>query len=285
MRNVVRIEGPELETWTTAPTTAPAAAPTAAPTTAPAVAPTAAPVTAPAAAPTTAPTPDVEMEDVWDPTDLETLARQAKILTPPRESPTRESTRESPTRESTRESPTRRLPIQAPPCRDNIIVLRLRPGPSPLLDPRILRDRVNRVVQNTALAAIRISPRNNLILTATRGFTADFFLSSVDTWKPVFLEAGFQVETIERPGSWTKLVVYGVPTSQFDLFSEDVFLYNSTRILGTPRWLVRPIEGQKAASVVFSVSPEDTVPRRLFFSGKRLKVAKYEPRGRLLPPT
>jgi len=164
MRNVVRIEGPELETWTTAPTTAPAAAPATAPTTAPTV--------APAAAPVTAPTPDVEMEDVWDPTDLETLARQAKILTPPRESPTRESTRES---------PTRRLPIQAPPCRDNIIVLRLRPGPSPLLDPRILRDRVNRVVQNTALAAIRISPRNNLILTATRGFTADFFLSSVDT--------------------------------------------------------------------------------------------------------
>jgi len=153
------------------------------------------------------------------------------------------------------------------------------------IDGKAVRDQFNKALNGNVVARVEISKRNNIVITTTKFYTADQFLEVQNEWWPVVQENWPEIQKAEKPTTWNKLVVHGIPVEEasdgFEKFKTECKEYNKIQVIGKSRWLIPPSEDQKKASIVFSVESEQEkkacLKNGLDILGIGLKVVNYRP--------
>ena len=158
------------------------------------------------------------------------------------------------------------------------------------IDSLALRNKINNLfstilpTQKPVLASITKSKtKQNIILTTTQHFDAEFLMQHKDAWKPCF--KFIREQKIEN---WAPVVVHGVPFEAAFLgengaaaLKEEIETFNDFSVTGKVRWLSRNRrENQSSGSIVFAVATEeiraDILKRhRITIAGCTARVVKY----------
>jgi hypothetical protein len=150
-----------------------------------------------------------------------------------------------------------------------------------------LRNAFNRAfedkgVQGPVVASVTKSLGQNIIITTTESFSADFLLDKRGIWEHVV-----PFHSAQKDEPWHKVVLHGIPTADFDTATgmetvvEEIKIFNKGfNPIGTPYWLTpadrRP--HQRAGSVVVAFATADEASRairhRLYVAGISVRVEK-----------
>jgi hypothetical protein len=151
------------------------------------------------------------------------------------------------------------------------------------IDSFTIRNQINKALGATVVAMITRSAKNNVVLTTTKEYSANYLLEKTTMWKHVF--DGIGVESAEKPSTWIKLVVHGVSTLHFtdlSLLKEECKTFNPIEVIGNPVWLTKPEKRalQRAGSVVITVSSDaekkHCLKQGLIIAGERRRVVNYK---------
>ncbi|KAI1004884.1 hypothetical protein K3495_g3338 [Podosphaera aphanis] len=153
--------------------------------------------------------------------------------------------------------------------------------------PLQVRDKINQAfkakrVEGPVVAIVSNTRKENIALTTTDQYSAEFFMEKVDIWKNL---APHVYAIKDEP--WFKVVIDGVPTTEFgnieELSSicEEIRVFNKGfHIIGQP-YLLTPKEtsNQVAGSVVVAFETEaearQATSKKLIISGRSLMAEKY----------
>ncbi len=136
------------------------------------------------------------------------------------------------------------------------------------------------------LASIaRTKGKQNILLTTTEEYNADFLVKYKDTWHNCFT---FQREQKLEP--WVQIIAHGVPTLPFlgeggsKLLKEEIETFNPIGIQGLPRWISSSVKRHnpqtRFGSIVFTVENEEKrqeilKQKEILIAGTATKVVKY----------
>jgi hypothetical protein len=163
------------------------------------------------------------------------------------------------------------------------LILRLKKTATrPTFDSLKLRNQLNSALGAIAIYSLELSTRGNIVITTIAPYTAKQLLEEKPKWASLL--EGYTVEEAQLPASWIKLVAYGTlnrpevgPIGAF--FTEEAKTFNGIEVLGEPRWLKQPVEGQESGSVLFAVPTEAMATRcrklGLAIAGKKVTIARY----------
>ncbi len=132
---------------------------------------------------------------------------------------------------------------------------------TPTLNPKQIRDEINTTLKGKGykapvVAKVAFSLKGNITLTTLSPYGAKDLEKNIEIVRKA-LQA-FPILYHTTPQAWAKLIAHGVPISStmLESFKEEAEIYSGVSIVGQPRWLVQPLEGKTAGSVVFSVASE-----------------------------
>jgi len=160
------------------------------------------------------------------------------------------------------------------------------------LDTFSIRNKVNQLfasklqVEKPVLASIaRTKGKQNILLTTTEEYNADFLVKYKDIWHNCFT---FQREQKLEP--WVQVIAHGVPTLPFlkeggsKLLKEEIETFNPIRIQGLPRWISSSVKRHdpqtRFGSIVFTIENEEKrqeilKQKEISIAGTATKVVKY----------
>jgi hypothetical protein len=168
-------------------------------------------------------------------------------------------------------------------CRRLILVRTTHPDFSSLT----LRNAFNKAflekgVQGPVVNTITKSLTQNLVITTSEHFTADYLLEKQAIWQHLI-----SFKSAHKDVPWHKVVIHGVPTLDFNtpegmkLVTEEIKTFNKgLHPMGTPYWLTSPEKRatQRVGSVVVAfATPEEAdraVRHRLYIAGISARVEK-----------
>ena len=151
-----------------------------------------------------------------------------------------------------------------------------------------VRDKINhafkaRGVEGPVVAIVNSTRRENIALTTTEAYSAEFLIEKVDIWKN---HAPHVVAIKDEP--WHKVIIHGVPTAEFgsmeDLSSiaQEIEIFNQgLKIIGQPYWITPEDKRitQTAGSIVVAFETEaeakQAIRRRLIIGGQSLMAEQY----------
>jgi len=160
------------------------------------------------------------------------------------------------------------------------------------LDIFSIRNKVNQLfalklqVKRPVLASIaRTKAKQNILLTTTEEYNADFLVKYKEIWHNCFT---FQREQKLEP--WVQVIAHGVPTLPFlgeggsKLLKEEIETFNPIGIQGLPRWISSSVKRHdpqtRFGSIVFTVENEEKRQeilrqKEILIAGTATKVVKY----------
>jgi hypothetical protein len=160
------------------------------------------------------------------------------------------------------------------------------------LDTFSIRNKVNQLfvsklqVEKPVLASIaRTKGKQNILLTTTEEYNADFLVKYKDIWRNCFT---FQREQKLEP--WVQVIAHGVPTLPFlgeggsKLLKEEIETFNPIKIQGLPRWISSSVKRHdpqtRFGSIVFTIENEEKrqeilKQKEISIAGTATKVVKY----------
>jgi cell division septum initiation protein DivIVA len=160
------------------------------------------------------------------------------------------------------------------------------------LDTFSIRNKVNQLfvsklqVEKPVLASIaRTKGKQNILLTTTEEYNADFLIKYKEIWHNCFT---FQREQKLEP--WVQIIAHGVPTLPFlgeggsKLLKEEIETFNPIRIQGLPRWISSSVKRHdpqtRFGSIVFTIESEEKrqeilKQKEISIAGTATKVVKY----------
>src|SRR6266567_3245596 len=160
------------------------------------------------------------------------------------------------------------------------------------LDTFSIRNKVNQLfalklqVKKPVLASIvRTKGKQNILLTTTEEYNADFLVKYKEIWQNCFT---FQREQKLEP--WVQIIAHGVPTLPFlgeggsKLLKEEIETFNPIVIQGLPRWISSSVKRHnpetRFGSIVFTVENEEKrqeilKQKEISVAGTATKVVKY----------
>jgi hypothetical protein len=137
-------------------------------------------------------------------------------------------------------------------------------------------------IKGPVVALVSRSRTENLVITTTPGFTADFLVQNEAMWKHLI-----PYKTAKKDEPWFKVALHGIPTSDFNtpvgmkLLVEEIATFNKGYTpIGTPYWLTSASKRkeQLAASAVVAFATEQEAARaiknRLYIAGISIRVEK-----------
>lgn len=156
--------------------------------------------------------------------------------------------------------------------------------------PLLVRNKINQAFEKAGIKGpvvkeISTTKKNNLILTATDGYSGDFLLQQINVW-----ENQLQIKKAQPLESWTKLVVHRVPTTfegaeTLQILHSEIPTYNKgLSIVGNPLWISKNWKSKPTGSIVIAFKTEEEAKRignRITILGQSLTTEKYRP----IPPT
>ncbi|KAI0997535.1 hypothetical protein K3495_g10654 [Podosphaera aphanis] len=138
--------------------------------------------------------------------------------------------------------------------------------------PLKVRDKINQAfkakgVEGPVVAIVSSTRKENLAITTTEPYSAEFFMEKVDIWKNLAPHV-----CAMRDEPWFKVVIHGVPTTEFEnmedlsSISEEIAIFNhGLKIIGQS-YLITPEEKRKnqvAGSVVVAFETEAEAKRAI----------------------
>jgi hypothetical protein len=113
------------------------------------------------------------------------------------------------------------------------------------IDPLAIRNAFNAAfaakgVSNPVVASVKASKRENIVLTTTPSFNAEYLLEHINIWKHL---ATFKEALPIQP--WFKVAIHGIPTSfhtnaDLAILKEEIPTFNNgLKIVGNPYWLTK----------------------------------------------
>lgn len=159
------------------------------------------------------------------------------------------------------------------------------------IDSMKTRDRINeefkkqlKLPENELIiAAITKSIKNqNVVLTTTDKYSADFLLQHEKIWQNCF-----EYASLLKDKTWFKVVAHGIPTEIFnfskglDLLKQEIITYNGIQPIAV-NWLssIQNRGSKKHASIVLAFDTEaaaqKAIKNKLFIAGISVRTAKYE---------
>lgn len=222
---------------------------------------------------------------------VKTLARRATNYLPHTQStkPTSQPTAKQPPKTPTLTKRPAKEPQQLSVRSRQIVLLRAIGVP---INPLEVRNKINQAFINTktiagpVLATVqKAATSNNIILTTTAQFNAEWLLEHKAIWAP-FLH--FSTAQLNQP--WYKVVVHGLPlkddNSEDNLpnISPELSMYNpGFHPVGNPYWLTSKAKresGQSQGSAIVSFKTEEEAKRAiskgLFMFAMKSRVEKFE---------
>jgi len=168
-----------------------------------------------------------------------------------------------------------------------LILIQSTIGTDPEFSPLAVRNAFNKAfldkgVTEPVVATVSKSLGQNIVVSTTSQFSADFLLEKQSIWEHIL---PFKAAQKDEP--WHKVVVHGIPTADFNtpdgmaLIIDEIKTFNKGLTpIGTPYWLT-PAEKrlhQRAGSVVIAFnSPEEAnraIRHRLYIAGISVRVEK-----------
>lgn len=159
------------------------------------------------------------------------------------------------------------------------------------INPLQLRNAINRAfekhtVKDPVIATISKSRiGQNVVLTTTEQFDADFLLAHESVW-----QSAIPYASAAKDITWHKIVAHGVPVADFDtedgmaLLKEEVEIFNQgLQVVGSPRWLTSAAARQtkRNGSVVLAFATEkeanQALRTRLYIAGSSVRTEKLLP--------
>jgi hypothetical protein len=179
-------------------------------------------------------------------------------------------------------------PVKIKPARsDRLILIKSPTAINQDFSPLALRNSFNqafaaRGVQGPVVTTVSKSLSQNIIVTTTSPFSAQFLLDQQSIWEHLL---PFKSAQLDEP--WHKVVLHGLPTADFntpygmDLVVDEIKTFNKgLNPIGTPYWLT-PEEkrlNQRAGSVAVAFGTEEEANRairnRLYIAGMSVRVEK-----------
>ena len=113
------------------------------------------------------------------------------------------------------------------------------------IDPLAIRNAFNAAfvakgVSNPVITSVKVSKRENIVLTTTPSFHAQYLLDHIEIWKHL---ATFKEALPIQP--WFKVAIHGIPTSfrtneDLAILKEEIPTFNNgLKIVGNPYWLTK----------------------------------------------
>jgi hypothetical protein len=153
-----------------------------------------------------------------------------------------------------------------------------------------IRNTINKAFANSGIksAVIRLvakSRTDNIVLTTTEDFSADFLIDKIDIWRHLITFSHFQ-----KDEPWFKVVLHGVSTADFDvpnwveLLEDEFKTFNKEfKPIGVPYWLSSPTQRSEklAGSLVVAFRTEEEAKRAirqgLTIGGSQVRCEKHHP--------
>lgn len=167
-----------------------------------------------------------------------------------------------------------------------LILVRSVPIP-PDFSPLALRNAFNQAFANKGVKGPVVNTvtktlSQNLVVSTTSQFSADFLLEKESIWKHLI-----PFQSAKKDETWHKVVLHGIPTADFnvphgmELVIEEIKTFNKGLTpVGTPYWLTTPDKraNQRAGSVVvaFATANEasQAIRNRVYIAGISVRVEK-----------
>jgi hypothetical protein len=137
-------------------------------------------------------------------------------------------------------------------------------------------------IKEPVVAAVSKTLGQNLVLTTTDAFSADFLLEKLDLWQHL---VPFKVAQKDEP--WHKVAVHGIPIADFNtpdgmaLVTEEIQIFNKgLKPIGTPYWLTSAEKrlNQRSGSLAIAFATKEEADRairnRLYIAGISARVEK-----------
>jgi hypothetical protein len=179
------------------------------------------------------------------------------------------------------------FPITKPKKSNRLILVKSPTGQAITFSPLALRNAFNKAfldkgVEGPVVTSVSKSLGQNLIVTTTSPFSADYLLENQTIWEHL---VSFQLAQKDEP--WHKVVLHGIPTLDFNtpsgmtLIIEEIKTFNKgLNPIGTPYWLTSADKRvtQRAGSVVIAFATAEEANRairhRLYIAGISVRVEK-----------
>lgn len=168
------------------------------------------------------------------------------------------------------------------------VILIQNPSETTTVSPLQARNHINQAfsakgVKGPVIALVSKTHGNNIAITTTDEYTADFFIEKKDIWQSIIPH-----ETIQKDEPWYKVVAHGIPLADFDndegmeMIKDEVSIFNKgLKPIGMPHW-ISTIENRKvnkAGSVAIAFATEEEANRairnRLYIAGISVRVTKF----------
>ena len=183
---------------------------------------------------------------------------------------------------------TKPIPKATKPTKENrLILVKSATGTSTSFSPLATRNAFNKAfadkgIKGPVVTSVTKTLTQNLVVTTTSPFTADYLLEKQAIWQHIVL---FKSAQKDKP--WFKVVVHGIPTTDFntpegiDLVLEEIKTFNKgLNPIGTPYWLTpaskRLTQRAGSVAVAFATEAEATraIRNRLYIAGISARVEK-----------
>jgi hypothetical protein len=174
-----------------------------------------------------------------------------------------------------------------PPKENRLILVKSATGTSASFSPLAARNTFNKAfadkgIKGPVVTSVTKSLSQNIVVTTTSPFTADFLLEKQAIWQHIV-----PFKSAQKDEPWHKVAIHGIPTTDFNspegmgLVLEEIKTFNKgLNPIGTPYWLTpaskRLTQRAGSVAVAFATEAEATraIRNRLYIAGISARVEK-----------
>jgi hypothetical protein len=170
---------------------------------------------------------------------------------------------------------------------NRLILVKSATGSQTQFSPLAIRNAFNKAfadkgIEGPVVASVSRSLNQNIVVTTTSAFSADFLLEKQSVWEQVIA-----FKAAQKDEAWHKVAIHGIPTADFNtpegmaLVIEEIVTFNKgLNPIGTPYWLTSADKRstQRAGSIAVAFATEQeankAIRHRLYIAGISVTVEK-----------
>jgi hypothetical protein len=170
---------------------------------------------------------------------------------------------------------------------NRLILVKSATGSQTHFNPLAIRNAFNKAfadkgIEAPVVASVSRSLSQNIVVTTTSAFSADFLLEKQSIWEQVIA-----FKAAQKDEAWHKVAIHGIPTADFNtpegmaLVIEEIVTFNKgLNPIGTPYWLTSADKRstQRAGSIAVAFATEQeankAIRHRLYIAGISVRVEK-----------
>lgn len=168
------------------------------------------------------------------------------------------------------------------------VILIQRLESSTKIQPLAARNTINnafalRGIKGPVVNVVAKTNNNNIAITMTEDYSADFFLEKKDIWEKIIPHI-----SVQKDEPWFKVVAHGIPIADFkdehgmEMIKSEVVIFNKgLKPIGMPHWIStresRQVKLAGSVAIAFATEAEANraIRNRLYIAGTSVRVTKF----------